>query len=132
MSASVPRGTKIEPGDLDPNAGDDVQTGTLVIPKDRPVELTLRSKDVIHNFFVPVLRFKQDTVPGLAIKVHFTATKTGRYEIPCAELCGSQHNTMKAWLLVVPGQEYDQLMQLTAGEFIGRISQLEEQYGKPQ
>ena len=131
-SADLPEGTKLDPNDIDPHAADDVQTGTLVIPKDRPVELTLRSKDVIHNFFAPVLRFKQDMVPGLSIKVHFTATSTGRYEIPCAELCGTQHNTMKGWLLVVPGEEYDQLTTLSAGDFIARIGTLEQQYGMQQ
>ena len=62
----------------DPKAADDIQTTTMVIPVNRAVEVTLRSKDVIHNFFVPQLRFKQDTVPGMAIKIHFTATKTGK------------------------------------------------------
>jgi cytochrome c oxidase subunit II len=117
---------------LDPtdSAGrDDAQLTTLIIPAGRPVELTLRSKDVIHSFFVPALRFKQDTVPGLAIKVHFT-TKTegeGKYEIPCAELCGSLHHNMKSNLVVIPGDEYDRLMAMSEeqlkdqlGELLGR------------
>ncbi|HXG91846.1 MAG TPA: cytochrome c oxidase subunit II [Blastocatellia bacterium] len=131
-ATNLPEGTKLDPADIDPNAADDVQTGTLVIPRDRPVELTLRSKDVIHSFFVPVLRFKQDTVPGLAIKVHFTATKTGKFEIPCAELCGNRHYTMKGFLLVVPGEEYDQLIQLPQAEFTARMNALDQQYGGQQ
>ena len=48
----------------------------------------LRSDDVIHSFFVPSFRLKQDAVPGREIQVWFKATKPGRYELPCAELCG--------------------------------------------
>jgi cytochrome c oxidase subunit 2 len=105
---------------LDPNdaAGkDDAQVGTLVIPVNRPVELTLRSKDVIHSFFVPALRFKQDTVPGMAIKVHFTATKEGKYEIPCAELCGNLHHNMKSNLIVIPSDEFDRLVAMSEEKF---------------
>lgn len=60
----------------DPDGKDDlVSRGRLVVPKDQPVELILRSKDVTHCFFVPSLRFKQDVVPGMNISVHFTADK---------------------------------------------------------
>ncbi|HMG34556.1 MAG TPA: cytochrome c oxidase subunit II [Blastocatellia bacterium] len=116
---------------LDPNdtAGkDDVQLTTLVIPQNRPVELTLRSKDVIHSFFVPALRFKQDMVPGMAIKVHFTALKTGKYEIPCAELCGQLHYNMKSFMLVVTGDEYDALTASTGSQFQERFTALQQQY----
>src|ERR1700687_3102720 len=72
----------------DPNTKDDSVTAALAIPVNRPVELILRSKDVIHSFWVPPLRFKQDLVPGMAIKVHFTATKVGKYELACAGIIG--------------------------------------------
>ena len=62
----------------DASSADDAVTAALVIPVNRPVELRLRSKDVIHNFWVPQLRFKQDLVPGMEIKVHFTANKVGK------------------------------------------------------
>jgi cytochrome c oxidase subunit 2 len=116
---------------LDPNdpAGkDDAQLTTLVIPVDRPVELTLRSKDVIHSFFVPALRFKQDTLPGMAIKVHFTAKKEGKYEIPCAELCGSLHYNMKSNLVVIPSDEFDGLMAMSEEKFKERLGELLERY----
>lgn len=116
---------------LDPTdqAGkDDAQLTTLVIPVDRPVELTLRSKDVIHSFFVPALRFKQDTLPGMAIKVHFTAKKEGKYEIPCAELCGSLHYNMKSNLLVIPSDEFDGLMAMSEEKFKERLGELLERY----
>jgi cytochrome c oxidase subunit 2 len=116
---------------LDPSdsAGkDDSQLTTLVIPINRPVELTLRSKDVIHSFFVPALRFKQDSVPGMSIKVHFTATKEGKYEIPCAELCGSLHYNMKSNMIVVPNDEFDRLMAMSEEKFKEQLTELAERY----
>ena len=108
----------------DPNAVDDIQTTTLVIPVNHPVELTMRSKDVIHNFFVPVFRFKQDSVPGMAIKVHFTATKTGKYDVVCAELCGQLHYNMRTSVLIVDQGEYDRLSEMPKEAFTQRLSEL--------
>jgi cytochrome c oxidase subunit 2 len=116
---------------LDPTdaAGkDDAQVGSLVIPANRPVELTLRSKDVIHSFFVPALRFKQDTVPGMAIKVHFTATKEGKYEIPCAELCGNLHHNMKSNMIVIPSDEFDRLSAMSEEKFKEQLGELVARY----
>jgi len=118
---------------LDPNdpAGkDDMQLTTLVIPCDRQVELTLRSKDVIHSLFIPHMRFKQDTVPGMGIKVHFTAKKgtEGKYEIPCAELCGQLHYNMKSPLLVVSREEFDSMAAMAPAKFRERMAELMKQY----
>lgn len=112
----------------DPSGKDDSQTTTLAVPKDVPVEITMRSKDVIHNFFVPALRFKQDAVPGLLIKVHFTANTVGKYEIPCAELCGSLHYNMKSYMLVLPREEYDELVALQEDQFKEKIGELLQKY----
>jgi len=112
----------------DPSGKDDVQLTTLVIPENRSVELTLKSKDVIHSFFVPALRFKQDTVPGLAIKVHFKALEKGRFEIPCAELCGQLHSTMKGNLIVVSEEDYDALASMSEEKFKERMNELLQQY----
>jgi cytochrome c oxidase subunit 2 len=70
------------------------------------VTVRLQGTDVIHSFFVPVLRLKQDIVPGREIVAWFEATKTGRFEIPCAELCGPGHSGMKGWLNVLSEEEY--------------------------
>ncbi|HET6372742.1 MAG TPA: cytochrome c oxidase subunit II [Candidatus Polarisedimenticolia bacterium] len=78
----------------------------LHVPVDREVRVVLASKDVIHSFFLPNLRLKQDAVPGREIEVWFRATKTGRYEIPCAELCGFGHSNMKGELLVQAPEEF--------------------------
>lgn len=92
----------------DPASKDDVVTGTMYLPVNREVDLNLRAIDVIHSFFVPQMRFKQDAVPGLAIHMHFTPTHTGDYEIACAELCGLGHYKMHGMLKVVSQEEFDQ------------------------
>lgn len=100
---------------LDPRndvaARDDVVVGSLTIPVNRPVFLTLHSKDVIHSFYVRELRIHQDIVPGLMIPLHFTATKTGKFEIVCTQLCGLGHYQMKAYLEVMPEDQFDQWLK---------------------
>jgi cytochrome c oxidase subunit II len=91
----------------DPASKDDVVTGTMYAPVNREVEVILRAQDVIHSFFIPAMRFKQDAVPGLAIHMHFTPISTGDYEIPCAELCGLGHYKMHGMLKVVSHEEFD-------------------------
>lgn len=93
--------------DRDPAAKDDIVTTSFVIPVNQPVQIKLHSKDVIHSFFVPVLRFKQDAVPGMEVKVHFTATKAGKYEIACAELCGQLHFNMRSQMEVLSESDFD-------------------------
>lgn len=115
----------------DPASADDSTTSTLVIPVNRPVELRLRSKDVIHNFWVPQLRFKQDLVPGMEIKVHFTANRVGKYELACAELCGQLHFKMRSFMLVVPEAEIQALTALPQEQFQARLSELLAQYELP-
>jgi len=78
----------------------------LHVPANKVVSLVLKSEDVIHSFFVPVLRLKQDVVPGREIGAWFEARETGRYEIPCAELCGYGHYTMRGFLNVHSAGEY--------------------------
>ncbi len=101
---------------LDPASRDDIVTPTLGVPVNRPVELILRSKDVIHSFFVPELRLKQDLVPGMEIPIYFTATRTGRYEIVCAQLCGLGHYKMRADLLVMTEPDFTAWLKKMAAE----------------
>jgi len=117
--------------ETDPNAKDDSVTAALAIPVNRPVELRLRSKDVIHNFWVPQLRFKQDLVPGMEIKVHFTANKVGKYELACAELCGQLHFKMKSYMLVLPEEEIQALKALPQEQFQARMTELLAKYPLP-
>jgi cytochrome c oxidase subunit II len=117
--------------ETDPNAKDDMTHTVIAVPVDRPIELILRSRDVIHNFWVPQLRFKQDLVPGMNIRVHFTATRTGKYELACAELCGQFHYRMKSFMLVLPTAEHEALMALPQDQFQTRITELLAKYELP-
>jgi cytochrome c oxidase subunit II len=100
----------------DPDAKDDVVTGTMYLPVDREIDLSLRSVDVIHSFFVPSLRFKQDAVPGLNIHMHFHPTQIGEYEIACAELCGLGHYKMHGMVHVVSQEDYDKWLAAREAE----------------
>jgi cytochrome c oxidase subunit 2 len=97
-------------------ARDDIVAASLVVPVNRPVALTLHSKDVGHSFYVRELRVQQDFVPGLDIPLHFTATQTGKYEIVCTQLCGLGHYNMKAYLEVMSEAEYEQWLKTQAGQ----------------
>lgn len=78
----------------------------LHIPVNQPVAVTLTAEDVIHSFFVPEFRVKQDAVPGMNIVAWFQATTPGEYEIACAELCGMGHYKMRARVFVHTPEEY--------------------------
>lgn len=95
---------------------DDVVTGIMVVPVNREIEVILRSHDVIHSFFVPQMRFKQDAVPGLAIHMHFTPIQTGDYEIACAELCGLGHYKMHGIVRVVSQEDFDKWLAAREAE----------------
>jgi cytochrome c oxidase subunit 2 len=100
----------------DPASQDDIVTGTMYVPVNRQVEVILRAEDVIHSFFVPAMRFKQDAVPGLAIRMHFTPIATGDYEIACSQLCGLGHYKMHGILRVVSQDEFDKWMAAREAE----------------
>ena len=78
----------------------------LYVPANKPIRIELTATDVIHSFFVPVLRVKQDAMPGKTVPLWFEATKTGKYEIACAELCGFGHYNMRAFLTILSETEY--------------------------
>ena len=86
---------------------DDIMVPEMRVPVNKDVEVLLKSKDVLHNFFVPELRIKLDTVPGLVGKLAFNAEKEGVFEIVCSELCGLGHYKMRSFLHVVSQEEYD-------------------------
>jgi len=88
-------------------ADDFTVRGQLHVPVNRPTVATLTSEDAIHSFFVPAFRIKQDAVPGMHIRVWFQPTKTGTYELGCAELCGLGHYRMRAVVTVHTQEDYD-------------------------
>ena len=111
---SAPTGNPLGLDPTDPASADDIVVPTLTVPVNRPVELLLRSQDVVHNFFVRELRLQQDSVPGMMIPVHFTANQIGRYEIVCTQLCGLGHNTMHSFLNVVSEPDYESFLKRQA------------------
>lgn len=85
---------------------DIVALNQLHFPVGRPVVATLRSKDVIHSFFLPEFRVKQDAVPGMSTRIWFDGLRTGHWEIACAELCGLGHYRMKGFVTVETPEEF--------------------------
>ncbi len=87
----------------------------LHVPVGRPVKLTLTSEDVIHSFYVPAFRIKQDAVPGRYTTAWFEATKIGTYHLFCAEYCGTEHSRMIGRVVVMEPADY-QAWLATEGE----------------
>ena len=80
----------------------------LHLPVNEEILIDLKSTDVLHSFFLPNLRVKQDAVPGMKIPVWFRATDKGSFDIVCAELCGWGHYKMKGRVTIVSRDEYDE------------------------
>jgi cytochrome c oxidase subunit 2 len=77
------------------------------VPAGRQVELEMRSKDVIHDFYVPEVQVKQDVVPGITTRLIFDPEQPGTYQVICAELCGVGHGVMRARLIVMEPGDYE-------------------------
>jgi cytochrome c oxidase subunit 2 len=98
----------------DVESRDDIVTAEMAIPVNKEVHLLMHAKDVGHSFFVRELRVQQDFVPGLDVALHFTATKIGRYEIVCTQLCGLGHYNMKAYLDVLSQDDFNEWLKKQA------------------
>ncbi len=104
MNSTNPLGLDVN----DPNGKDDISTiNQLNIPLGQPVIVELSSKDVIHSFFLPVMRIKQDAIPGQKVTMWFEAKKTGDFEIACAQLCGLGHYRMKGFFNVLEKDKFN-------------------------
>jgi len=95
----------------DPDAKDDIVTINIFhVPVNKPVIVHLSSKDVIHSFSLPVLRVKQDTIPGMTIPIWFEAKRAGQpgeeFDIACAQLCGLGHYRMKGMLYLDTPEQF--------------------------
>lgn len=91
--------------------------GELVVPAGRPVRMVMSSKDVLHSFYIPTFRVKQDVVPGSYSSVWFEAVEPGETTLECTEYCGKDHSQMLAKVIVKSPEEFDQW--LSANEFAG-------------
>ncbi|CAM3393975.1 cytochrome c oxidase subunit II [Salinibacter ruber] len=88
-----------------------VTTDTLYVPADEPVKTTMSSQDVIHSFYVPAFRVKQDVLPNRYTSVWFEATKEGTYDLFCTEYCGRNHSEMDAEVKVVSRARFDEWLE---------------------
>lgn len=88
---------------------------SLYLPKDRPVEFQIHAKDVLHSFWVPQFRLKQDAVPGITTHMRLTPNRAGSYQVVCAELCGLGHATMRSPAVVVDKARFQKWVQSQAG-----------------
>jgi cytochrome c oxidase subunit 2 len=87
-----------------PDAG--ITSGELHVPLGQPVDLRMEARDVIHAFWVPQFRLKQDVIPGQPTVLSFTATRPGTYPLICAELCGPYHGGMRSNVVVHDPDDY--------------------------
>ncbi|WP_292935097.1 cytochrome c oxidase subunit II [Noviherbaspirillum sp.] len=83
----------------------------LHVPLGQPVQLVMTSQDVIHSFFVPAFRIKQDVLPGRYTTIWFTPTQTGEFHLFCAEYCGTDHANMRGRIVVMPQSEFAAWLQ---------------------
>jgi len=92
-----------------PDSG--IVDGELHVPANQDVLLNISSQDVIHSFWVPQFRLKQDAIPGQATELRFVATKPGTYSVVCAELCGAYHGGMRTQVIVHTPEDFEQWRQ---------------------
>ncbi|HEX4005203.1 MAG TPA: cytochrome C oxidase subunit II [Acidobacteriaceae bacterium] len=104
---SAPAGNPLGLDPTDPRSRDDIVSAILVLPAGQPVDLTLRAQDVIHGFFIPGMRLKQDAIPGRPGHLQFTPIATGDYPILCSQVCGLGHARMQSRLRVVSPPDYN-------------------------
>ncbi|NJO27348.1 MAG: cytochrome c oxidase subunit II [Richelia sp. SL_2_1] len=90
---------------------DNITSGELHIPVGADVQLNIAATDVIHSFWVPQFRLKQDAIPGMATELRFVATRLGTYPIVCTELCGGYHGSMRSQVIVETPEEYQSWLQ---------------------
>lgn len=87
------------------------EVNELHVPVNQPVRLTMTSQDVIHSFFIPAFRLKQDVVPGRFTTMWFEATQTGEFHLLCAEFCGTEHALMVGKVVVMEPSEYEKWLR---------------------
>jgi cytochrome c oxidase subunit 2 len=94
----------------------------LHVPLDKPIRLVMTSQDVIHSFFIPAFRVKQDVVPGRDTQIWFTATKAGVFPLLCAEYCGTDHSAMRGRIVVMQPEDYAEwLSKQPEGDDLGHV-----------
>jgi cytochrome c oxidase subunit 2 len=97
---------KGDPGPCGGSGPNEITTNTLVLRKDEPIYFRICTKDVIHSFWVPEFRLKEDAVPGIVTHIRLTPNRIGNYTVVCTELCGLGHSTMRAPVHVVTAPQF--------------------------
>lgn len=110
--------------------GSEAALPTLYLPVNKTVQIDLRSRDVVHSFWVIDFLYKKDLFPGSTNHMYFTPTRVGDYKGKCAELCGEFHSMMLFNVKVVEQAEYDAHMAQLAAK--GNVGQLDEKYDRNQ
>jgi cytochrome c oxidase subunit 2 len=87
----------------------------LVVPVGKPVKLIMSSRDVIHSFYVPEFRVKQDVVPGKVMTLWFEASEAGTYDVLCTQYCGTRHSLMRAQVIALAGDDYGRWLDAARG-----------------
>ena len=107
------------------------EINALHVPAGQDVRLVMASQDVIHSFFIPALRIKQDVIPGRYETMWFRADKVGRYHLFCAEYCGTDHADMGGWITVMNPREFADWLQAQGGQqtLAAQGEQLFRRYG---
>lgn len=103
------------------------EINTLHVPLGKPVQLTMTSEDVIHSFYIPAFRVKQDVLPGRYTRLWFQPSKIGKYRLFCAEYCGTEHSMMGGWVYVLHPADYERWL---AGEATLAVQETPVQAGE--
>jgi len=96
--------------------GDGRRSDTLYLPANRPVKMVLNSRDVIHSFYVPAFRIKEDVVPGMTKAITFVADEAGEYDLFCTEYCGTGHSGMYTSAVVLAEADFDDWSRTVSAE----------------
>jgi len=111
----------------DPNAQDDFLSNFLYLPVDRKAVVHVTSKDVIHNLALIPMRIQQDAIPGMEIPMWFQPTKEGSWNIVCAQLCGTNHATMKTMMEVINEEEFNEWHAQKSSDAVSQNAPQEEE-----
>jgi cytochrome c oxidase subunit 2 len=113
------------------HAGGQREVGELHVPRGQPLVLVMTSQDVIHSFFVPAFRAKQDVLPGRYTELWFTPSETGRFHLFCAEYCGTDHSRMGGDVVVLDPAEFQRWLATRpeTADMAARGEALFRQYG---
>jgi cytochrome c oxidase subunit 2 len=92
------------------------EINALHVPVGQDIRLVMASQDVIHSFYIPALRIKQDVVPGRYETMWFRADRVGRYHLFCAEYCGTDHAKMGGWVTVMSPRDFSDWLRMQGGQ----------------